>query len=564
MMLLIKKNRPLKLITLAMSLSLFIYTLPAMAEPLVTGYIISGVHNGQCTVSGINHSTGVSSPQIAFPDDSGTEAMCASAYSSVQSMVNTVSQLLGAQPQGVFTFYVTSPDPSNDLTTADCGSVNNQRSVDGGSALCSLLVYATDIGASGVGSSRDFSTYFIDLLMGNLGFKNKFQPLGPYDFLVEGLGEGTLPSSTSGGVTSFYNQVTGSDLNIPYYADAVNKTPLYGLSGGGGSGWGAELKVPGSQPNSFVTLLSFGGGGGGGMTQNINDPSTNLYAGSGGGGGMQFANGFTYQGQSQNHLGLGAGAGTSFTAQASASNGLALSPVQYSYNDVNGCTTHNAQSPAAQAVVNNYSDMLVQLKKYLLTSYKNSTPIVLVGGGGMGGGMEYMKNNGQEAPSLISTQGGFSFQYVFQSKNQALPTVLQNTDPLDQLYGVMGGVYQTVNAGAVAQCGYQNYACTCAYNQLNIPAAASEASGIPVSQLPSWISNQYCPVPVSGVVSNGSSCTNSSGLTAYQQALLKAAGAGLAAQGFSRLNGLNGLNSASAYFKAMNAQDAHAIELVPK
>lgn len=573
----------LKLITLAMSLSLCAYTISSTGMPLVTGYIISGVQNGQCTVSGIDHAIGLSSPEITFPDDSGTEAMCVAAYSSVQKMVSTVNGLLGlsagVQPQGGFTFYVTSPDltndPTNDLTTADCGTT----AAEGGPALCSLLVYATDIGIPGVSGSRDFSAYFTSLLTDEPVFTGNFQSSGQYDFLVEGLGEGTAPSSTSGGVTSFYNQVTGSDLNIPYYADTVNKTPLYGLSGGGGSGWGAELKVPGKQSSSFVTLLSFGGGGGGGMTQNINDPETNLYAGSGGGGGMQFASGFVYKNQSQNHLGLGAGVGTSFIVQSLPAPNLVLDPVQYSYSNINGCTTHDTDSAGAQEVLSNYSNMLVQLKAYLLANYNHSVPLVLVGGGGMGGGMEYMQNNGQEAPNLISTQGGFSFQYVFQSKNQAMPSSLQNTDPLDQLYSVMGGVYQTVNAGAVAQCGYENYACTCAYNQINIPVLASKASGIPVNQLPSWLSNQYCPVtipaPVSAPVSasNDLSCVNPSGLTAYQQALLDEVSAGLkvpASNTLDELDGLNGLSSmeiisnASLYFNAMNAQNPNAIDLAPE
>ena len=254
----IQIKNPMRLVVLA---SRFLLVLSAcchtaFSNSLVTAYVISGVQNGQCTVSSVNgsanNSTALGLPQVAFPDDSGTEAMCAAAYRSVQAMVNAVNTLLGlpagTQPQGSFTFYVTTPDPSNDLTSADC-SATSQQSPEGGAPLCSLLTYATDVGMPGftdsqgllhpaiVGNSRDFSNYFISLLTHQPAFLGSFQPSGPYDLLVQGLGEGSTPNSTSGGATSFYYQVT-HNAEIPYYADSQAKTPIYGISSGGGSGWG--------------------------------------------------------------------------------------------------------------------------------------------------------------------------------------------------------------------------------------------------------------------------------------------------------------------------------------
>jgi len=51
------------------------------------------------------------------------------------------------------------------------------------------------------------------------------------------------------------------------------------------------------------------------------------------------------------------------------------------------------------------------------TRFKDGKTIVLMGGGGMGAGTEYLMENGQEfTPHALSTQAGFQFSYEFHGR----------------------------------------------------------------------------------------------------------------------------------------------------
>jgi hypothetical protein len=175
-----------------------------------------------------------------------------------------------------------------------------------------------------------------------------------------------------------------------------------GISGGGGGGWGGEIAVLGAHAGP-LTLLAFGGGGGGGMTSTLRPASSVL--GAGGGGGMQFANGYVLRNKRYTGLGLGAGVGSTGAT------------VQYSYNDPTGSST--PPLPVHQynpAVIAEYQRQLANLKRQLKFRFNRGETIVLMGGGGMGAGTEYLREGGDEfVPHAMSTQAGFQFSYEFRA-----------------------------------------------------------------------------------------------------------------------------------------------------
>lgn len=551
------------------------WSLAAYAAPTTQAYTITDVVNNHCVVSNITPD--LSSPEIIFPDDSGTQAMCVAAYTSVQIMLQQMTALIGVSassditPTGSFTFYVTTPDPADpdpSQTTAECGTLSNQGPpifYEGGSALCNLLHYVTDVGTTPAGSlptpdSRDFSAYFSSLLTDKALITN-FQAGTTYDPMIQALGEGIAPNtSTSGGITAFYNLVDIPNKNdLIYYPDSrwATAAPAYadpdghyhGISGGGGSGWGGELNIT-TANNSVETLLSFGGGGGGGMTQDIINASNSLYAGSGGGGGIQFSSGIP----AYNKLGLGAGTGTQFTSPSLLPTQLPIPAVQYSYSQVGGCTTHDYSPSTLQA----YNSALAQLKTILQQQYQNHLAITFVGGGGMGGGMEYIDKTGEEyAPHPLSTQGGFSFQYTFQ--NPAPSTAPPAPSSLETLYSQIGQIYQDAANTALLHCkGYDNYACTCYITQGVVIGEAAALPGMSAATVPSWLSNQYCP----GQLQANCPTTNVNGLTNYQQTMLYWLNTALPKSSSTAAQPLT--QNVTAYFNAINTPPETAVDNTKK
>jgi hypothetical protein len=241
---------------------------------------------------------------------------------------------------------------------------------------------------------RAYPTSFSKLYSPAASFPlTKFRSGSIFDPIVEGLG-----AAGHDGFVEDYPQFAPIRTYDP--ASWRLDARYQGISGGGGGGWGGEIAVLGPDA-SPSTLLAFGGGGGGGMTSTRRPASSVL--GAGGGGGMQFANGYVFQNKHYTGLGLGAGVGST------------EAKVQYSYNDYPA--SGRPPLPVHQynpAVIAEYQTQLVNLTRQLKSRYGSGKTIVLMGGGGMGAGTEYLMENGEEfVPPAMSTQAGFQFSYVF-------------------------------------------------------------------------------------------------------------------------------------------------------
>jgi hypothetical protein len=197
----------------------------------------------------------------------------------------------------------------------------------------------------------------------------------------------------------------------------ITTPPYYGISGGGGEGWGSEIGVEKS------ILLEFGGGGGAGMSSYVGPMSASLQSrvGAGGGGGVNFGEGYNREGVNYNGLGLGAGAD------------YKTGKVTYSHyaagNTVIGQLTYNA------TIVAQYIKEMGILRAQLKKDCAAGKRIVYQGGGGAGAGAEFLKSNGdQYEPHAISTQGGFSFSFVI-TCSKILP---KSSPVLNGLYAELG------------------------------------------------------------------------------------------------------------------------------
>src|SRR5690606_2671760 len=126
--------------------------------------------------------------------------------------------------------------------------------------------------------------------------------------------------------------------------------------------------------------------GGGGLTsmRRAGDAHATTRVGAGGGGGMQFADGWRFAGRSYDGLGLGAGVSSEESA------------VEYSYSD----SADSGRRPKPRhrydpRIVADYAEQLRNLHRRLRNRYRRGDVVVLEGGGGMGGGTEYVRPNGE-------------------------------------------------------------------------------------------------------------------------------------------------------------------------
>lgn len=283
-----------------------------------------------------------------------------------------------------------------------------------------------------------------------------------------------------------------------------------------------------------------------------------FYVGGGGGGGMQFGDGALCDGQPINGLGLGAGTGTQYTNSLPFANPA----VQYSYSTggLNGQTVNTY----TQSTIDQYNSMFTQLNAYLQS---HATAIVLTGGGGMGGGMEYLKDAaGDEelTPHAISTQSGFSFTYTFTTTGFSS---IKNTppltdDPLTNFLQNSGQVYADASNYAIEPTvcpkGYNDYTCVCQQSAIYVANIAITKYGVPAATLPPWVGGvQYCSTS-SGAAQPGSSPEN--GLTNYQQEMVNRAIAANANNSAASSVTIN-QQALVQYFQALNTPDPKAVDI---
>ena len=277
-----------------------------------------------------------------------------------------------------------------------------------------------------------------------------------------------------------------------------------------------------------MVQFAFGGGGGGGMTSFLlasltvapakaPGPTAQSGLGAGGGGGAQFANGYWFDGTSYNGLGLGAGVGnTDLDPDA---------PVQYSYNDYPD-SPRQPPPPVHEfnaGIVADYEAQLENLAGLLKSKYRDGKTIVIRGGGGMGGGTDYLSSGGlPHFPRALSTQGGFQFNYEFArthpASNSAGAQALDNLNAEQQnIYEAIGDAYQIASDLAYQACGrnYANFACMCPIEHTLVICIAAQKVGDP-TKVPGWLQQRHCPGDDPG---NGPDS-----FSAYQRHLLAAAG----------------------------------------
>ncbi len=121
----------------------------------------------------------------------------------------------------------------------------------------------------------------------------------------------------------------------------------------------------------------------------------------------------------------------------------------------------------------------------------------LRGGGGMGSGYEYLKEDGMEyMPHSMSTGASFSFAYTFDTGSAArvpppkYPTSRQVTDLYQQYGNIMSGCAR--NAPRECPGGYDNYACTC-QAQFNCTVSAAKKIVSDPAEIPRWVLLNTCP-----------------------------------------------------------------------
>jgi hypothetical protein len=491
---------------------------------LAAGLICTPIEEGQvrCSIASIADCQQVND----FPYH--RNLFCPAAFSAAQEMVARVASTLGvsAPSKGVFFFYQTLPNnPPDDPSQTTIACMDTPAPYPGGSTkvvgaglpLCHLVAYATSPGPTAPDSSgnpvpdplRLFPSYFHKLYQPLPGFPlREFRTGSIFDPSVKALGE-----AGRDGFLADYPQFSPSEIYDP--AKWRTEHQYHGISGGGGGGWGGEIGVvgPGGEP---VTLLAFGGGGGGGMTSFGRPPESGSTAlGAGGGGGMQFGNAFRVKNKWYSGLGLGAGVGAGEPG------------VQYSYNDYDGSGRPPTDPHVYnQAVIDDYEAQLKNLYGQLRDRFATGKTVVLLGGGGMGGGTEYLKNNRQEfEPHAMSTQAGFQYSYEFQggaagARIAGLSAALAKVQKEQQeLYAKLGDFYKTANDQAFEECGsdYANYACMCPRAHAIVLCLVGKEIGDP-SGIPAWLQEPHC--------SSGSADAPGKGFTSYQELLLRNAGKG--------------------------------------
>ena len=451
---------------------------------------------------------------------------CPATFSAVQTVLSTIAASLEEQSpsDGYFYYYQTRADPEDPpddqsqttvgclLTEAPWGSA---QVVGAGTPLCDLVAYVTSVGplADEMNRNRNgnpvpdtlraFPDYFTRLYPPNTGsLLADFQSGAAFDPIVRNLG-----SRAFGDFVLDYPTFATDALYDP--SDWRSDPQYYGISGGGGGGWGGEicLVLPGGD---MQTLLSFGGGGGGGMTSQLTAGVATTALGGGGGGGMQLSDGYFFNGVSYNGLGLGAGTSSNEAV------------VEYSYNDYadsgRPAQSVNVYNPA---VISDYQEQMNNMVAQLKAGLAAGGTVVVRGGGGMGAGTEYLREDGEEwVPHALSTQAGFSFRYEFGAPTPPDPpdqtggTSGDGGDE-DDVYSQLGDFYEEANEEALSECGddYSNYSCICPKQQAIVICLVAAALG-DATEVPSWISQQSCPTDTDD------STQLSDSLTSYQQLLL--------------------------------------------
>ncbi len=447
---------------------------------------------------------------------------CPSAYLAVQKMRQDLANKLALQGQGngYFYFYQTKPTAAESQgdtpaqTTTPCLNTQlptNSKVVGGGLPLCHLLAYSTSLGPVvntplGVPDTLHSYPQYFSQLMNGVDLSSFKTGSRLYDPLVKGLGEM--------GYEQFI-QVYPNLATKPYLPSGANQqSQIGGISGGGGAGWGAEIKVRAN--GQLHTLLAYGGGGGGGLvtsTQTSGKLTTAL--GAGGGAGMQFANAYWHDGVNYNGLGLGAGFGQG------------EKQTQYSYY---ASATANPAHVYDGAVIEAYAAQLANLRTKLQNNLAKGRAVVLEGGGGAGGGMEYLQPNGEEyTPHAVSTQAGFAFNYAFKKVSASKKMMVNEAEDLTpQIYQKLGDDYRMANRYAYQQCGnsYANFSCMCPKIHAMVICLVGQQLGDP-KKIPVWMQQQHCQqdqtaVNIGMFAAAGSIKASANQYSSYQESLLAA------------------------------------------
>jgi len=412
--------------------------------------------------------------------------LCPSAYGVAYTMRKRVAKLLGqeAKTTGSFLYYQTIPDVGKvpagveSQTTIPCMATphpwNATDSIGVGLPLCSLLARAASFNTrprpSGgypedklnpVTSANQYTNYHKKLIfmdpfsdVGNFGENSEWDPI------VKRLG--------SSGGNVFSKMEPSFQDGAAYNPWNLATPPYFGISGGGGEGWGAEIAIDNS------TLLEFGGGGGAGMTSYTGNSSViPSRVGAAGGGGVNIGSGYTRNGINYNGLGLGAGAD------------YKTDTATYSYYAAG--STGDGQPVYNATTVNQYITEMELLHAQLKQSCAAGKTVVFQGGGGAGAGAEFLQSNGSEyAPHAISTQGGFQFSYrITCNKQRAAAAVM----PVG-LYVELGRLYSQAIVMAKASCGgWSDYSCICRTSNAYLVAVLKEKYNV----LPAWLNSSTCP-----------------------------------------------------------------------
>jgi hypothetical protein len=423
---------------------------------------------------------------------------CPAAFSAARTMVDGLADSLGATAptKGFFSYYQTPADPTappddRAQTTVACLDTpapwGSHQVVGAGVPLCHLIAYVTSPGPTGMpglhnanpvpDELRAFPAYFAGLSpLGAPSALSDFRAGSAFDRVVR-----TLGAAGRDGFLADYPSFAPDGLYDPaeWHLD-----PKYrGISGGGGGGWGGEIVIERADADPLV-LVAFGGGGGGGMTSMRRGGITTSRVGAGGGGGVQFADGYRVGDRLFDGLGLGAGVGSEDDE------------VQYSYVDYEGSgrPPHGVHEFDPD-VIADYQSQVANLMAQLETSLDAGDTVVLRGGGGMGGGAEYLAENGGElAPHALSTQAGFQFRYEFQRR----PTETSTGGTLDaeqeSAYAALGDLYRRATARAYEECGrdYTNFACMCPATHAIVIGRMESRLGDP-AKVPTWLRQTHCP-----------------------------------------------------------------------
>jgi hypothetical protein len=340
---------------------------------------------------------------------------CPAAFSAAQTIAAQLADSLGAKrpTRRIVYFYQTLADPEarpddQAQTTAACTETRppwrRSRVTGAGTPLCHLVAYVTSVGPVASGGTRTdnpvpddlhvFPQYFGRLYPADPALFDQYQVGGTFDpscaVSAPRRSMGFSPTIRRSRPTRSTTRRAGAATAVPRHQRRRRKR----------LGRRGRRRDPDAAP---ATLLAFGGGGGGGMTSTARCYGDGFSRRRRRRRGTQIADGYRSGGRVYNGLGLGAGVGSDEPA------------VEYSYFDYEG--SGRAPRPVHEynpAVIDDYETQLSSLTDQLRSSRSEGATVVLRGGGGMGGGAEYLMDNGEEfTPHALSTQAGFQFRYEF-------------------------------------------------------------------------------------------------------------------------------------------------------